>query len=53
VTNECQARSLDELIARADAALYAAKSDGRDLVRIADEQFLTTSGIRRASRGAN
>jgi diguanylate cyclase (GGDEF)-like protein len=47
---EKQVRSLDELIARADAALYTAKNDGRDLVRIADEKFLTTSGIRRATR---
>jgi diguanylate cyclase (GGDEF)-like protein len=29
-------RSLDEMIARADSALYAAKNDGRDLVRVAD-----------------
>ena len=36
--------------ARADAALYVAKNDGRDLVRFAEERFLTTSGIRRASR---
>jgi diguanylate cyclase (GGDEF)-like protein len=48
--NEKTARSLDELIARADAALYVAKNDGRDLVRLAEEKFLTTSGIRRASR---
>jgi diguanylate cyclase (GGDEF)-like protein len=45
-----QVRSLDELIARADAALYVAKNDGRDLVRVADEKFLITTGIRRASR---
>src|SRR5258707_2277563 len=43
-------RSLDELIARADAALYLAKNEGRDLVRLADEKFLTTAGIRRATR---
>src|ERR1700675_3489504 len=48
--NEKPTRSLDELIARADAALYVAKNDGRDLVRFAEERFLTTSGIRRASR---
>ena len=47
---EKQVRSLDELIARADAALYVAKNEGRDLVRVADEKFLTTSGIRRATR---
>ena len=45
-----QIRSLDELIARADAALYVAKNEGRDLVRVADEKFLTTTGIRRANR---
>jgi diguanylate cyclase (GGDEF)-like protein len=43
-------RSLDELIARADSALYVAKNEGRDLVRISDENFLTSSGIRRATR---
>ena len=47
---EKQVRSLDELIARADAALYVAKNEGRDLVRLADEKFLTTAGIRRATR---
>ncbi len=49
-TLEKQVRSLDELIARADAALYVAKNEGRDLVRVADESFLSTTGIRRASR---
>jgi diguanylate cyclase (GGDEF)-like protein len=49
-TRDKQVRSLDELIARADAALYVAKNDGRDLVRVADEKFLTTTGIRRANR---
>jgi diguanylate cyclase (GGDEF)-like protein len=48
--HERPTRSLEELIARADAALYVAKNDGRDLVRLAEEKFLTTSGIRRASR---
>jgi diguanylate cyclase (GGDEF)-like protein len=43
-------RSLDEMIARADAALYIAKNEGRDLVRVADENFLSASGIRRALR---
>jgi diguanylate cyclase (GGDEF)-like protein len=49
-TRDMQVRSLDELIARADAALYVAKNEGRDLVRVADEKFLTTGGIRRANR---
>ena len=44
-------RSLDELIARADGALYQAKNDGRDLIRIADARFVTGShAIRRAQR---
>jgi diguanylate cyclase (GGDEF)-like protein len=43
-------RSLDEMIARADSALYAAKHDGRDLVRVADENYLSTTIIRRAIR---
>ena len=43
-------RSLDEMIARADSALYAAKNQGRDLVRVADENFLSTTAIRRAIR---
>ena len=43
-------RSLDELIARADSALYMAKNDGRDLVRVADETFLSSTAIRRSSR---
>jgi diguanylate cyclase (GGDEF)-like protein len=49
-TRDHQVRSLDELIARADAALYVAKNEGRDLVRVADEKFLSTSGIRRMNR---
>ena len=43
-------RSLDEMIARADAALYAAKNEGRDRVRVADESYLSTTSIRRAIR---
>jgi diguanylate cyclase (GGDEF)-like protein len=44
-------RSLDELIARADAALYTAKNEGRDIIRIAggNEQSWST-GVRRALR---
>ncbi len=52
-TNDEGARSLDELIARADAALYMAKNEGRDLVRVADETYSTSStGSRRALRFA-
>jgi diguanylate cyclase (GGDEF)-like protein len=43
-------RSLDEMIARADSALYTAKNEGRDLVRVADDSFLATTSIRRAMR---
>jgi diguanylate cyclase (GGDEF)-like protein len=43
------ARSLDEIIARADAALYEAKHQGRDLVRIDGESYQSAStGVRRA-----
>lgn len=43
------ARSLDEIIARADAALYEAKNEGRDLVRIDQESYRAAStGVRRA-----
>jgi diguanylate cyclase (GGDEF)-like protein len=44
-------RTLDDLIGLADAALYQAKHDGRDLVRIADGGELgLSSGTRRALR---
>jgi diguanylate cyclase (GGDEF)-like protein len=45
------ASSLDEIVAQADAALYKAKNDGRDLVRYSDESFRTAStSVRRALR---
>jgi diguanylate cyclase (GGDEF)-like protein len=48
---EADVKTLDELIARADAALYQAKHEGRDLVRIADESYaVASSGVRRALR---
>jgi diguanylate cyclase (GGDEF)-like protein len=48
---ESHVKTLDDLIARADAALYRAKHEGRDLVRIADENLPeVSSGIRRALR---
>jgi diguanylate cyclase (GGDEF)-like protein len=49
-TSRRHGRSLDEMIARADSALYVAKNEGRDLVRVADESYLTTTAIRRAVR---
>jgi diguanylate cyclase (GGDEF)-like protein len=43
------AHSLDEIIARADAALYEAKNEGRDLVRIDRESYRSAStGVRQA-----
>ena len=45
------ATSLDEIIARADVALYEAKRDGRNLVRVADESLqAATTAVRRALR---
>lgn len=43
--------SLDEILARADVALYKAKNSGRDLVCYAEESFQAAStGVRRALR---
>lgn len=51
-TNEGGVSSLDQIVARADSALYQAKHQGRDLVRIADEDYRTAStGVRRAMHG--
>jgi predicted signal transduction protein with EAL and GGDEF domain len=42
------ARCVDEIIARADAALYEAKNDGRDMVRIDRESYQSApTGVRR------
>lgn len=51
VATATTATTLDEIVARADAALYTAKNDGRDLVRYSEESFLTSStNVRRALR---
>ena len=48
-TNEANRHSLDALVARADVALYRAKHDGRNLVRIdVSSMDAASSGIRRA-----
>ena len=48
---EGNVKSLDDLVARADAALYTAKNEGRDTVRIADPNYVTGShAVRRAQR---
>lgn len=48
-TNETSVHTLDALVARADVALYRAKHDGRNLVRIDDSSFdAASSGVRRA-----
>jgi diguanylate cyclase (GGDEF)-like protein len=50
-TLDAKVKTLDELIARGDVALYRAKHEGRDLVRIANENEADmSSGIRRALR---
>jgi diguanylate cyclase (GGDEF)-like protein len=49
-TSLADARSLDEMIARADSALYAAKNEGRDSVRVADEGHLAPTAVRRTGR---
>jgi diguanylate cyclase (GGDEF)-like protein len=49
--SESQQHSLDALVARADIALYRAKHDGRNIVRIDDASIdAASSGVRRALR---
>jgi diguanylate cyclase (GGDEF)-like protein len=44
-------KSFEDLIARADAALYTAKNEGRDLIRLADGDYnISSTGVRRALR---
>ncbi len=48
-TNESGIKTLDDIVAQADVALYEAKSGGRDLARISHESFNSAStGVRRA-----
>jgi len=49
--NESQTHSLEALLVRADIALYRAKHDGRNIVRVDDSSFdSASSGLRRAMR---
>jgi len=49
--NESQTHTLEALLARADIALYRAKHDGRNIVRVDDASLdSASSGVRRAMR---
>jgi diguanylate cyclase (GGDEF)-like protein len=44
-------KCVEDLVARADAALYTAKNEGRDLIRLSEVDFRnSTTGVRRALR---
>lgn len=48
-SNEGGGRTLDNIVAEADAALYEAKERGRDIVTIADESLrMASTGVRQA-----
>lgn len=52
-TNENDPARLEDIVASADAALYQAKEDGRDAVRIAQESYdVASTGIRRSLQHA-
>lgn len=52
-TNDLGIKTLDDVIAQADAALYEAKNRGRDLVRISNESYrMASTGVRSALRAS-
>jgi diguanylate cyclase (GGDEF)-like protein len=52
-TNEGEPANVEEIITKADAALYNAKKGGRDLVCVAPESYsLASTGIRRALKSS-
>lgn len=52
-SHEGGTKTLDNIVAEADAALYEAKERGRDVVRIADESYrMASTGVRQALRSS-